>query len=105
MPKTGRRRIVEFAPGLNRLPTFEKGDRVQWVSRKGGRSTQLLLRIGTVVDVISIGCRPEVFWPSIGSDVGSPRDHVSYVVRVDSSRKLYWPKVVDLEKFEESLAR
>ncbi len=69
---------------------FATGAKVTWVSSAGGFTTR---KEGVVVAVVSAGTRPSRDdFPSLHKKgIGSPRDHVSYVVLVDGAA-LYWPR-------------
>ena len=79
---------------------FMVSDRVQWTSQAQGSWIE---KIGTVVEVVPAGKRPEKI-PS-GSGWGFARKHLSYVVEVDQGGrrrpKLYWPVASLLEKSDD----
>jgi hypothetical protein len=69
---------------------FSTGAKVTWVSSAGGFDKR---KEGVVVAVISAGALPSrEDYPSLHKKgLGSPRDHVSYVVLVEGAA-LYWPR-------------
>jgi len=88
---------------------FKVGDKVSWGSQAGGR---FLSKFGTVVGIVPANvdvtnclidyCDGYKFMVGYGK----PRAYESYLVAVgkDSSKRqirLYWPKVKDLNKYEQ----
>lgn len=79
------------------------GDTVTWTSQAAGVSKS---KTGIVEEVVPVkGMPSRERFPQLyrGPGVGSPRDHVSYVVRVPgrtakASGTLYWPRASALAK-------
>lgn len=83
----------EPMPTSNPPPTFKLGDRVEW-SPKGNPAAKL---VGTVVEVVPPGVVAKSHLPMMAPDDRRPRDHESYVVKLDGSgRGRYWPRLMSL---------
>lgn len=80
---------------------FQVGDWVKWTSQSQGyRKT----KVGKVVGVVPAGYhidRMQALW-SAGWDKpkqpGIQRDHTTYLVQVGNRRRLYWPRVSQLDR-------
>ena len=75
------------------MKTFNIGDRVTWNSSSSG---SWKTKTGVIVEIIAKGKTSKL----AGS--GWPRDHESYIVSVESGKrvirpKMYWPRVSKLE--------
>jgi hypothetical protein len=78
-------------------PLFKVGDKVTWSSQANGHRTT---KVGTVVDVVPSGERPE--WHKRAVEISSawsrknmsgPRKHESYLIVTHNPKRLYWPVV------------
>lgn len=80
---------------------FEVGEEVAWTSQAQGYTKT---KVGTIVAIVDSEMWPQdvvnQFEPALRKlstrkmGGGSPRDHVSYLIRV--KRSLYWPRVEGL---------
>jgi len=75
------------------------GSIVKWTSQSGGHVTK---KLGKVVAIVPVegspySQMPDGFRDNSYSGYGIPRDHVSYLVQVGKSKRLYWPLVKNLE--------
>lgn len=69
---------------------FKIGDKVTWVSSAGGFGKRKNGEVVAVVPARTLPSRDD--FPTLHKKgIGSPRDHVSYVVRVEGAG-LYWPR-------------
>lgn len=81
---------------------FKLGSVVKWTSGAGGG---FKTKMGTIVEVVAIGHRPDRQRFSrlySGNGCGFGRNHESYVVQVKS--RYYWPRVTLLSAAEKSEA-
>lgn len=88
---------IDHAPGLD---LFTVGDAVQWTSQAGGYTKT---KSGIIVAVVpakesALNRIPEGFIKPAPQTVGGYRDHESYLVQVGRQRRLYWPRVANLER-------
>lgn len=82
---------------------FSLGDTVQWTSQSAGYAKTKSGVVEEVVPVKGMPNRDRFLQLYRGSGVGSPRDQVSYVVRVPgktakSAGTVYWPRAAALSK-------
>ena len=76
--------------------TYRLDDKVKW---QNGR-TASYRHVGTVVCVVPAGAMPyEVAWGDVPDgvrlvyDTAVPRNHESYIVYDERTKRLYWPRV------------
>lgn len=85
-----------------RLSWFQIGDEVEWESSSGGYAK---FKRGIVVAVVPANAFPHKHCPPQFKLInpGGPRPVESYLVRVGSRSKLYWPRVRQLQKSKQGL--
>ena len=84
----------------NTLAVFSVGDMLEWASQSNGSTTK---KVGRVETIIPPGKRLSEEQRREADASGSPRNHISYVVRVPNKSglgkgKLYWPRANQLTK-------
>lgn len=79
---------------------FRLRDTVTWDSQSGGFKKQ---KLGKIIIVVPANEDLHDYLPTdylpIGSDgFGLPRNHETYLVQIDNSKRLYWPRASALSK-------
>lgn len=72
---------------------FKVGETVAFTFEASGKS---FTKEGIVMSVVPAGVDPQFY--KHGAKQGCPRDHISYLVRIKGTLRLYWPLTKDLKK-------